>query len=80
MRSVAKKRPSAACKGCALSYASNLVIAVASVAPGYSLAATLGFVVAIAGVGLKAPAVLWVSFVPMLCIAFAYYFIHGVVG
>ncbi len=35
----------------ALGYLSNLVIGVASTAPGYSLAATLGFVVAVAGMG-----------------------------
>jgi hypothetical protein len=39
----------------AISYISNVVIAVASTAPGYSLAATLGFIVAIAGIGLQAP-------------------------
>src|SRR3954462_1651504 len=54
----------------ALSYASNVVIAVASVAPGYSLAATLGFVVAVAG--LQSPAVFLAAFVPMLLIAFGY--------
>jgi amino acid transporter len=56
----------------AISYASNVVIATASTAPAYSLAATLGFIVAVPGVGLSAPAVLLVSFIPMLCIAFAY--------
>src|SRR3954470_20457174 len=54
----------------ALSYASNVVIAVASVAPGYSLAATLGFVVAVAG--LQSPAVFVAAFVPMLLVAYAY--------
>jgi amino acid transporter len=52
------------------------VIGVASVAPGYSLAATLGFVVAVAGVGLQAPAVMLVSFIPMLCIAFGYRYLN----
>ena len=59
-------------KANAISYASNVVIATASTAPAYSLAATLGFIVAVPGVGLSAPAVLLVSFLPMLCIAFAY--------
>ncbi len=36
-------------KADALGYASNLVIAVASTAPAYSLAATLGFIVAVPG-------------------------------
>lgn len=56
----------------AIGYLSNLVIGVASTAPAYSLAATLGFIVAISGVGVHAPAVLLVSFVPMLLIAGAY--------
>ena len=36
-------------KSDAIGYASNVVIGVASTAPGYSLAATLGFIVAVAG-------------------------------
>jgi amino acid transporter len=56
----------------AIGYLSNLVIGVASTAPAYSLAATLGFIVAISGVGVHAPAVLLVSFIPMLLIAGAY--------
>jgi amino acid transporter len=60
----------------ALGYLSNLVIGVASTAPAYSLAATLGFVVAVAGVGVHAPAVLLVSFVPMLFIAAAYRYLN----
>jgi amino acid transporter len=63
-------------KAGALGYLSNLVIGVASTAPGYSLAATLGFVVAVAGVGLHAPAVLIVSFIPMLLIAAAYNYMN----
>ncbi|HKG40014.1 MAG TPA: APC family permease [Conexibacter sp.] len=60
----------------ALGYLSNLVIGVASTAPAYSLAATLGFIVAVAGVGTHAPAVLLVSFVPMLFIATAYRYLN----
>jgi amino acid transporter len=56
----------------AIGYLSNLVIGVASTAPAYSLAVTLGFIVAIPGVGVHAPAVLIVSFIPMLLIAGAY--------
>ncbi len=63
-------------KAGALGYVSNLVIGVASTAPGYSLAATLGFVVAVEGVGLHAPAVMIVSFVPMLLIAAAYNYMN----
>jgi amino acid transporter len=60
----------------ALGFLSSLVIGVASTAPGYSLAATLGFIVAVAGIGLQAPAVLLVSFIPMLLIAAAYYYMN----
>jgi amino acid transporter len=56
----------------AIGYISNLVIGVASTAPGYSLAATIGFITAIAGIGTHMPAVIIVSFVPMFCIAWAY--------
>jgi amino acid transporter len=56
----------------AIGYISNIVIGVASTAPAYSLAATLGFVVAVKGVGVHAPAVLLVSFIPMLLVASAY--------
>src|SRR5215218_5581693 len=60
----------------ALGYLSNVVIGVASTAPAYSLAATLGFIVAVAGVGTHAPAVLLVSFLPMLFVAAAYRFFN----
>ena len=53
----------------AIGYVSNIVIGVASTAPAYSLAATLGFIVADKGVGTHAPAVLLASFVPMLLIS-----------
>jgi amino acid transporter len=56
----------------AIGYISNIVIGVASTAPAYSLAATLGFIVAVKGVGVHAPAVLLVAFVPMLLVAAAY--------
>jgi amino acid transporter len=63
-------------KSGALGYLSNLVIGVASTAPGYSLAATLGFVTAIAGMGFHAPAIMIVSFIPMLLIAAAYSYMN----
>jgi amino acid transporter len=59
----------------AIGLVSSVVIGVASTAPGYSLAASLGFVVA-AGVGLQSPAIFLVAFLPMLCIAFAYYYLN----
>src|SRR5271154_1175773 len=56
----------------AIGYLSNIVIGVASTAPAYSLAATLGFIVVVKGVGVHAPAVLLVAFIPMLLVASAY--------
>lgn len=58
----------------ALGLASATVVGVASTAPGYSLAASLGFVTA--AVGLKAPAVMWISFIPMACIAAAFFYLN----
>jgi amino acid transporter len=63
-------------KSNAIGYVSNLVIAVASTAPAYSLAATLGFIVAVSGVGVHAPAVLIVSFIPMLFVSVAYRYLN----
>src|ERR1035437_8453228 len=54
----------------ALSLVSNIVIGVASVAPAYSLAATLGFVVAL--VGLITPLVVVIAFIPMLFVSIGY--------
>src|ERR1700744_847445 len=60
----------------AIGYISNIVIGVASTAPAYSLAATLGFIVAITGVGVHAPAVLIVSFIPILFVSVGYRFLN----
>jgi amino acid transporter len=60
----------------AISFISNVVIGVASTAPGYSLAATLGFVTATVGVGFASPAIFLVAFAPMLCIALAYNYMN----
>ena len=60
----------------ALGFVSNVVIGVASTAPGYSLAASLGLVVAVSGIGLQAPAVLLAAFIPMLFIASSYYYMN----
>ncbi|HEX4008376.1 MAG TPA: APC family permease [Solirubrobacteraceae bacterium] len=76
--SVAASPPAATASGApglragAIGFASNVAIGVASTAPAYSLAATLGLLVAVAGIGTHAPAVLLVSFVPMFCISVAY--------
>ncbi len=63
-------------KADALGYMSNLVIGIASTAPAYSLAATLGFIVVINGVGVKAPAVLIVAFVPILFVSLGYRYLN----
>jgi amino acid transporter len=63
-------------KAGAIGYMSNLVIAIASTAPAYSLATTLGFVAAVQGIGKHAPAVLLVSFVPILFISAAYRYLN----
>ena len=54
----------------ALGLVGNMVIGLASVAPAYSLAATLGYVVL--AVGEKAPSMFVLAFIPMLLVAFAY--------
>jgi len=54
----------------ALGLISSVVIGVASTAPAYSLAATLGFVVV--AIGLQAPAVALLAFVPMLLTSIGY--------
>jgi amino acid transporter len=57
-------------KGGALGLLSSTVIGISSVAPAYSLASALGFVVL--DVGVHSPAVMILAFVPMLLVAFAY--------
>ena len=54
----------------ALGLGGNIVLGLASVAPAYSLAATLGYVVA--AVGEKSPSMFVLAFIPMLLVAFAY--------
>jgi amino acid transporter len=60
----------------ALGLVSSIVVGMASTAPAYSLAASLGFVVATQNgdsiVGVKAPAIMLLAFVPMFFIAIAY--------
>ncbi|MGE0068198.1 MAG: APC family permease, partial [Solirubrobacterales bacterium] len=58
----------------AIGFISSVVIGVASTAPGYSLAATLGFVAA--AVAFQAPAILLISFVPMFLVAAGYYYMN----
>lgn len=62
-------------KGGALGLLSSVVVGMASTAPAYSLAATLGLIVASGGsllAGVKAPAIVLLAFIPMYLIAVAY--------
>ncbi|HEX6887398.1 MAG TPA: APC family permease [Candidatus Nanopelagicales bacterium] len=63
-------------KAGALGLLSAVVVGVASTAPAYSLAASLGFVVATENgdsiVGVKAPSIMLLAFIPMFLIAVAY--------
>ena len=63
-------------KANAIGFVSGVVIGVASTAPGYSLAASLGLVVAISGVGVQAPVIMIAAFIPMLLVASAYYWMN----
>lgn len=63
-------------KADALGYMSNLVIGVASTAPAYSIAATIGFITATSGMGVHAPAVMLVAFVPILLVAIGYRYLN----
>lgn len=56
----------------ALGFVSNIVVGLASVAPAYSLAATLGFIAVIDGMGNSSPAILLASFIPILGVAYAF--------
>ena len=64
------ERPEKGLKHGALGLISSTVVGVASTAPAYSLAATLGFVIVV--IGLQAPIVTLLAFIPMLLIAYGY--------
>jgi amino acid transporter len=66
--------PEAELKHGAISFLDALVIGLASTSPAYSLAAIIGPVVAL--VGVYAPGVLLASFLPMLLIASAFYYLN----
>ncbi|NQX27237.1 APC family permease [Microbacteriaceae bacterium VKM Ac-2854] len=62
-------------KGGALGLMGSIVVGIASTAPAYSLAASLGFIVASGGAllaGVKSPGIILLAFVPMYFIAVAY--------
>ena len=61
-------------KGGSLGLVAVIVIGVASTAPGYSLAASIGFVTG--EVAEKAPFIMLFAFLPMACIAAAFYYLN----
>jgi amino acid transporter len=63
-------------KADAVGLVNGVVLGVASTAPAYSLAASLGFVVV--AVGLQSPAIMLLAFLPMGAIAAAYYYLNRV--
>jgi amino acid transporter len=56
----------------ALGLMSSTVIAISSTAPAYSLAAALGLIAAVTGIGFHSPAIMLWAFVPMLFVAQGY--------
>ena len=60
----------------AIGFLDALVIGLNSTSPAYSLAAVIGPIVAL--VGIYAPGVMFASFVPMLLIASAFYYLNKV--
>ncbi|MFF9064051.1 APC family permease [Streptomyces sp. NPDC014891] len=69
------ERP-AGLKANAIGFVDALVIGLNSTSPAYSLAAVIGPIVALAGI--YAPGVMFASFVPMLLIASAFYYLNKV--
>jgi amino acid transporter len=59
-------------KSGALGLISSVVMGVASTAPAYSLAATLGFIALVAGIGYHAPMIALAAFIPMLLCSIGY--------
>lgn len=58
----------------AITFVSNVVIGVASAAPAYSLASALGTIAGLAAFG--TPAIMIAAFLPMFCVAVAYYHLN----
>ncbi|GHG87435.1 APC family permease [Streptomyces lanatus] len=69
-------RPPEGLKADAIGFVDALVIGLNSTSPAYSLAAAIGPVVAL--VGVYAPGIMLASFVPMLLIASAFYYLNRV--
>ncbi len=54
----------------------STVVAVSSVAPAYTLAATMAVLFLTAGIGYAGPAMIWIAFVPVLFIAVSYFHLN----
>jgi len=54
----------------------STVVAVSSVAPAYTLAATMAVLFLTVGIGYAGPAVIWLAFVPVLFIAISYFHLN----
>jgi len=54
----------------------STVVAVSSVAPAYTLAATMAVLFLTAGIGYAGPSVIWLAFVPVLFIAISYFHLN----
>jgi amino acid transporter len=73
---VPKKEEAATLKAGELNLFDSTAVAVSSVAPAYSLATTMVLLWAIVGVGYAGPAVIWISFIPVLFIAYSYFHLN----
>ena len=71
-----QERESKGLRAGAIGLVGSIVVGIASTAPAYSLAASLGYVVIVQNgsgiVGVKAPLIMVLAFLPMYCIAVAY--------
>ncbi len=71
-----EERESKGLRAGAIGLVGSIVVGIASTAPAYSLAASLGYVVIVQNgngiVGVKAPLIMVLAFIPMYCIAVAY--------
>jgi amino acid transporter len=74
--SIGRGEPEAELAHNAIGFVDSLVIGLNATSPAYSLAAVIGPIVAL--VGVAAPGVLLASFVPMLLIASAFYYLNKV--
>ena len=54
----------------------STVVAVSSVAPAYTLAATMAALFLFTGIGYAGPAVIWLAFIPVLFIAISYFHLN----